>query len=94
MGLVKPADGIIQYNQHVEGIEAQEQPLWVRPGMKARVPVSSRRVETAPCLGAGFPRGVTTSIELEADDAKQAAMRAHSLMHDTAPTEFVVEDEK
>jgi hypothetical protein len=37
---------------------------------------------------------VTTSIELEADDAKQAAMRAHSLMHDTAPTEFVVEDEK
>lgn len=37
---------------------------------------------------------VSTFVELEADDAKQAAMRAHSLMQDIAPTEFLVEDEK
>lgn len=37
---------------------------------------------------------VSTFVELEADDAKQAAMRAHSLMRDIAPTEFLVEDEK
>ncbi|WP_181176787.1 hypothetical protein [Mesorhizobium sp. B1-1-9] len=35
----------------------------------------------------------TTSIELEAVP-KQAAIRAHSLMHDIAPTEFGVEGEK
>lgn len=36
---------------------------------------------------------VSTFVELEADDARQAAMRAHSLMHDIAPTEFLVEDD-